>query len=193
MALSAMSCKSAIVIQMKSPPLPSPLKWGGYSYSWLQVQASKEQAGFDTRSCDQTPAKKQRYTNSCFGMQIRAADFLPSHTQILLQLFQLCAVIQSDLQAAQEKAISILGWETSLKEGSGTSNPRHCTVLLSPGSDIKPRPWLHVVVKYPVAVVIRTNGINPVLWPNLNVNFSPPGSPWRFIWKEFLCLKLSHF
>jgi len=49
-------------------------------------------------------------------MQICAADFLPSHTQILLQIFQLCAVIQSDLQAVQEQAISILGWETSLEE-----------------------------------------------------------------------------
>lgn len=175
----------------EKPPLPS-LKWAGYSHGWLQVQASKEQAGFHTRSCEQTPAKKQHYANSRFGMWIHAADFLPSHTQTL-QLFRLCAVIQSDSQAEQEQAISILGWEASLKEGSSTNNLTQCTALLFPGPDTKPMPWLPVVIKYPEADVIRTNDTNSILWPNLDMNISSLGSPGSFIWKEFLCLKLSHF
>lgn len=77
-------------------------------------------------------------------------------------------------------------------EGSCTGNQTHCSVLLSPGSGIKPRPWLPVVVKHPATVLLKTNGINIILWPNLNMNVSPPGSPWRFIWKDFPCLKLSH-
>lgn len=105
-----MSRESAGVIQMRRPPLPSPLRWAGCGCSWLQVQASKKQAAQDTRSRSQSRAKKQHFVNSCFGMCQCVADFLSSHMQILLQLFWPCAVIQSDSQA-----VSILGWQTSLK------------------------------------------------------------------------------
>lgn len=137
------------------------------------MQAGKKQAARDTRSRGQTRAKKLHFANSCFGMCRRVADFLSSHTQILLQLFWPCAVNQSDAQAAQEQAISILGWQTSLKEGSGTGDLSRRAALLSAGSDTKPRPCLPAAI----LVLIRTNGINPILQPNLNIHFSPLGSP----------------
>lgn len=126
-----------------------------------------------------------------FGMWICVADFLPSNLQIFLQFFQLCAAIQLDSQAGQEQAKSILEWQTSLQEGNGSGNLIHCMALLLPGSDISLKSWLPLVVKYPIAVVIRTNGINHILQPNLDMNTSPPGSPWKFfpLWKDFLYLK----
>lgn len=126
-----------------------------------------------------------------FGMWICATDFLPSYVQILLQFFQLCTLIQLDSQAGQEQAIPILEWQTSLQEGNGSGNLIHWMALLLPGSDIPPRSWLPLVVKYPIAVVIGTNGINHILQPNLDMNISPPGSSWKFfsLWKDFLCLK----
>lgn len=185
MALSALSCESASAI------LPSPLGGDGYVSSRLQVQVSKEQAGFGAQSYDQTFAKKHCCAH-CHFWDVNMCDWFPSLLrQILLQFFQLCALIQLDSQAGQEQAIPILERQTSLQEGNGSGNLIHWMALLLPGSDIPPRSWLPLVVKYPIAVVIGTNGINHILQPNLDMNISPPGSSWKFfsLWKDFLCLK----
>lgn len=164
-----MRCESANAI------LPFPLGGDGYVSSWLQVQVSKEQTGFDTRSCDQTFAKKQRHSVLIltFGMWTCVADFLPSYMQILLQFFQLCT---GDLAGftSWARASYIYLWMVDIitRRKWFWQSSIHCTALLLPGSDIRLRSWPPLVVKYPIAAVIRKDGINHILQPNLDMTIS---------------------
>lgn len=71
MTLSVVRCESANAI------LPSPLGGDGCVSSWLHVQVSKEQTGFNTPSCDQSLARKLCCAHSHFW-NVNMGSWFPS-------------------------------------------------------------------------------------------------------------------
>lgn len=185
MTLSVVRCESANAI------LPSPLGEMDVYPADYTCRLARSKLASTPQAVTKALPESFAVLILTFGMWIWVADFLPSYMQILLQFFQLCA---GDLAGFRSwaRASFIYPWMADLiARGNGSGNLIHCMALLPPGADISLRSWLPLVVKYPIAAVIKTNGINPILQPNLDMNISPPGSPWKFfsLWKDFLGLK----
>lgn len=160
MASPAISCEHASAIQMRSPPLSSPLELDTATGDYRCRLAKSRLVSMSEAVTKPLPKSGAMLTLASGCGYVQLISFPP--TRRFFSNYFGCVLWSSQIHKLSKSGLYIHPWMGNLIKRRKRYRQSECIALCSCLQDqiYKPRPWWPVVVKYPVAVVMRTNGIS---------------------------------